>query len=239
MGLMKEREAIVEGIFYPEDREKLSDTVLTYIHSPNSNSSHRQPEAADVFGIIVPHAGYNYCGEHTGRAFSRVAGKQVETVLLLGPVHRDPEEGIFLSESEQFLSPLGPVNVNQEINEELLSTSTIIIRNDIPHLEEHSLEVQLPFIQILFPKAAIVPVLMGTPSPGTIHALARALDVVLPDRLDSTLVIVSGNASTFIEKTRAEESAETFRNCVEKVEKHSFSGKTGLGRKLSQRRECR
>ena len=149
-------------------------------------------------GIISPHAAYEYSGEVAAAAFRAASARRIETAVLLGPVHRDPTNELVLPESASFQTPLGTVAVDQELVEELMDCGTRFRRNDIPHLEEHCLEVQLPFLQLLFPRAAIVPILMGTPSLANVRLLASALQLLISRDPSSILLVVSANMSSYL-----------------------------------------
>jgi predicted class III extradiol MEMO1 family dioxygenase len=178
---LKIRAATVDGLFYParaEELRSLLDELIAGCTTPRGRAA----------AIIVPHAAYQFSGRLAAAAFQAAADRKVERVVLLGPVHREESAEIVLPESEAFRTPLGDVMIDQELVEELESSSTRIIRNDIPHLEEHCLEVHLPFVQQLFPAARIVPVLMGTTTAALTRILATALRLCLASRLSSTFL---------------------------------------------------
>jgi AmmeMemoRadiSam system protein B len=187
---LKIRAATVDGLFYParaEELRSLLDELIAGCTTPRGRAA----------AIIVPHAAYQFSGRLAAAAFQAAADRKVERVVLLGPVHREESAEIVLPESEAFRTPLGDVMIDQELVEELESSSTRIIRNDIPHLEEHCLEVHLPFVQQLFPAARIVPVLMGTTTAALTRILATALRLCLASRLSSTLLVVSANMTSY------------------------------------------
>ncbi|MDR0708557.1 MAG: AmmeMemoRadiSam system protein B, partial [Spirochaetaceae bacterium] len=108
-------------------------------------------------------------------------------------------------------TPIGELPVDFELGLELASCSTSFIINDIPHLGEHTIEVQLPFVKHCFPEASIVPVLMGS-NPGAsrlalISGLAQALKLVFESRLASTLFVISTNVSIYDDKKHDDEEA--------------------------------
>jgi AmmeMemoRadiSam system protein B len=118
-------------------------------------------------------------------------------------MHHSREEGIFLSNSHSFQTPLGDIPVDREASEWLESYSPLIKVNDIPHLSEHSIEVLLPFVKYCFPRAAIVPILMGGKRVQYIRVLANALRAVLQPEMESTLFVVSFNLAVHSGKTAA------------------------------------
>ena len=94
--------------------------------------------------------------------------------------------------------------------------STRFIKNDIPHLEEHSIEIQLPFVQYFFPKADILPILIGKPSQANITMLARALETVFAETFDSTLIVISSNLCAYSNEKEASHSVELLFDLIEK-----------------------
>lgn len=190
----------MDGIFYPADKAELTELIVRYL----SESS----ESAGKAGAIVsPHAAYEYTGRHIASAFRSAEGRSIETVVIIAPVHREPDDAIFLTESASFMTPLGPIAVDTELTHDLETCSTRIYRNDIPHLEEHAVEVHLPFIQHLFPKASIVPILMGRTSVANSRLLSNAIRTTFDGRFDRTLIVVSSNLSTHGVESEARNSA--------------------------------
>jgi AmmeMemoRadiSam system protein B len=193
----KVRAAAVDGLFYPDQAEELGalldELMAGCVGAPGRAAA-----------VIAPHAAYQFSGKLNAAAFHAAAGRKIEEVVLLGPTHREEVGEILLPESELFRTPLGDLAIDTELVEEMVSSSTRIIRNDIPHLEEHCLEVHLPFVQHLFPGARIVPALMGKTTPALIRILAAALKLCLAPRLAATLLVVSANMTSY--PCRKEES---------------------------------
>jgi AmmeMemoRadiSam system protein B len=201
----RSRTPVVDGLFYPEEPKILKARIRSWgIDSDSGRGGHG--------GIILaPHGAWELTGRIAGAAFASVTGKkkfraEASKVMLLGPVHRDSRGGLYLSDSAYFETPLGSIPVDQRLTRELGSCSTLFEINDAPHLAEHSLEVLLPLVKHCFPSAEIVPVLMGGSKPSLISALARALNLVLKNRMTKTLLVISTNLSANMdpEKARAE-----------------------------------
>lgn len=200
------RKPIVDGIFYPAQKEVLEAKVEELLAGAPDPSADVQPPKA----IVVPHAGYNYTGELAALGFKAVSGRDIETVVLLAPVTRDAQDGLFLCDYDAFGTPLGPVPVDTAATAALLAHKGRFTVNNFPFLEEHSIEVQLPFIQYIWPQAQIVPVHMGRQNPGTVKQLAKALKAVFGPTLDKTLFVVSANASPYLQRNLAEEYQAAF-----------------------------
>jgi AmmeMemoRadiSam system protein B len=210
-GEVRTREPIVQGIFYPDSGSELAKDVTRFLAESGEQFS-IQPGAT---AVISPHAGYTFCGTFIGSAFLAAEGRKVDTVVLLAPVHREPEDAIYLTESKYFATPIGTIEVADEIVSELEACSTRIFRNDIPHLEEHAIEVQLPFIQHLYPDARIVPILMGRATETNVRLLAKALDLTFDENEETTLYVVSSNLTNHTEGDAAFESVTRLMGFIE------------------------
>ena len=201
------RTPIVDGIFYPADKEALEAKVVELLDQAKA-----APGKAGA--IVVPHAGYNYTGALAAAGFKSAMERDIRTVVLLAPVTRDAQDGLFLCDYSAFQTPLGAVPVDQVLCKALLEHKGRFAVNRFPFLEEHSIEVQLPFVQHLWPEAQIVPVHMGRQNPGTVKQLARALQEVFAPCMESTLFVVSANASPYLQRALAQEYADTFLSLV-------------------------
>ncbi|MDR2134513.1 MAG: AmmeMemoRadiSam system protein B [Treponema sp.] len=184
------RSPVVGGMFYPEDKAG----VLSML----SGSSLAPGRGGQAAALVAPHAAWEISGSIAEDALSAAAGRsahELSWIVIMGPIHDTREEGLFLSDSHSFRTPLGDIQVEREISEEIASCSTLFETNDIPHLREHSIEVLLPFIKYGFPGVKIIPLLMGNPRPALVSALAKALRVVFEPIMDHALLVISSNLS--------------------------------------------
>jgi AmmeMemoRadiSam system protein B len=196
------RPPLVDGLFYPARREALAaqiDELLARSATPRGAG----------FAIITPHAGYEYAGGVMAAAFRAIADRRVRTAVLIGPVHRDPDNTISLPESAAFSTPLGPVPVDEEAVSALLASDPMYRRNDIPHLEEHCLELQLPFLARMFPDVSIVPLLVGAGGRHAVEVLSRTLASLFAGRADTTVFVATANMASYMtgNDTQAENAA--------------------------------
>jgi MEMO1 family protein len=200
-GRVKLREATVAGIFYPDDPAELESRIIPLLSAA---------EARSAVAILSPHAGLDYSGDLSAAAWKASVGRDVETVLILSPIHRAEEACICLPESDVFDTPLGSIPIDRRLVEELRDCGTIFDENDIPHFEEHGIEVQLPFMRMLMPSASLVPVLMGKPTAAAVGALSTALDLVLEPRKEKLLVVLSSDLGSSSDDEEARSLAERF-----------------------------
>jgi AmmeMemoRadiSam system protein B len=227
----KIRSPVVGGLFYPENKKEAVRHILSF--------GLERGKGGCAQAIIAPHGAWAISGKTAAEAFSAAAGrlknadgtKGISTVVLLGIIHKHCEEGLYLSDSFQFKTPLGNLPVDQELSEELCSCSTLFQVNDIPHLEEHSVEVLLPFVKYCFPEADIVPVLMRGSRPSLVSGLARSLRIVFDSLKEETLFVLSMNLSSDKSENEAVSRAE---KCASLIRKNDFQGfedaleKTGI-----------
>ncbi|WP_304226640.1 AmmeMemoRadiSam system protein B [Gracilinema caldarium] len=205
----KRRTAVVAGIFYPETEAEIRKALQTYRSMQDETEV-----ASDPLVLIVPHAAWDIAGPLLARAFNQVKNRSITQVVLIGPLHEWHEEGVFLSDSSVFETPLGDISVNLDKVDELLSCTTALEINDIPHLAEHSLEVLLPWVQITCPGASIVPILIGAFRTSHIHSLSRALEISFGEELDKTLFVITTNLSAHYDDNEAFEQSRLFLELI-------------------------
>jgi len=183
------RPAAVAGSFYPSQPERLRAMVRDFLAWAPAGARGGAPKA-----VIAPHAGYVYSGPVAGSAYARLGlgRERITRVVLLGPSHRVAFAGLAVSGAEGFVTPLGVVPVDQEGETGLLDLGPVRVVA-AAHAYEHSLEVQLPFLQMVLGPFALVPLVVGDASPDTVAAVL--------DRLwggPETAVVVSSDLSHYL-----------------------------------------
>lgn len=200
------RSPIMDGLFYPEDRAE----ILAYME----NLGLKRGKGGLARAIVAPHGAWEVSGSLAGAAFTcaggRIGSRSPSRVVLMGPIH-DKKEGIFLTHSDSFQTPLGDIAVDLEASGWIESYSPLFQVNDIPHLHEHSIEVLLPFVKYYFPDASIIPILMGRPREQYISVLAGALRAVFEPVMDDTLLVVSFNLALHSNEDAAHDIADDCR----------------------------
>ena len=154
--MAKIRQPAVAGTFYPESPDALERAVRGYLEAAEP-SSHPAPKA-----LIAPHAGYVYSGPVAGSAYASLAARreEIRCVVLLGPAHRVAVRGLAAPEVEAFTTPLGRVPLDRERLERVLALPQVVT-SDAAHAFEHSLEVELPFLQTVVGDITLLPVAVG------------------------------------------------------------------------------
>ena len=187
--MIEVRPPAVAGRFYPGDETKLSEAVRGYLEASDlAPAVDRSPKA-----VIVPHAGYVYSGAVAATAYVRLAALRdiVRRVVLIGPAHYVPMRGLAACAARAFATPLGEVPVDRAAIEGLRELRLVALRGDA-HEPEHSLEVQLPFLQVTLNDFAIVPLLVGDATYDDVRAVI--------DRLwggPETLIAISSDLSHY------------------------------------------
>lgn len=178
------------GTFYPADADVLRATVDDLIASATRPGMDRRPRA-----LVVPHAGYLYSGPVAATAYAALVPwrNEISRVVLLGPAHRVALRGLALPSVEAFRTPLGDVAIDAETRASLADTMDVVV-DDLPHALEHSIEVQLPFLQRVLDEFTIVPFVVGRADTSSV---ANLLDVFWD--ANATLVVVSTDLSHYEE----------------------------------------
>jgi AmmeMemoRadiSam system protein B len=180
------REPLVAGIFYPASAKELDDRIISLLDKVDAPPGH-------CSAIISPHGSLEYSGSIAARAWKAVSARDIGTIVILSPFHRNFEPGIFLPQLHSFALPSGELHVDRALVRELIHSSTEIQANDIPHFEEHSIEMQLVFATRLYPTALILPVIVGSCEAKTLDSLLANLHFLLGDRIASTLFVLTSN----------------------------------------------
>ena len=183
------RPAAVAGLFYPDDPATLKRTIADLLASAVVTASSQPPKA-----LIVPHAGYIYSGPVAASAYARLDALRgrIRRVVLLGPTHRVYVRGLALPEAERFATPLGEVPLDRE-GMQRLARLPQVTRSAAAHAQEHSLEVQLPFLQQVLGDFQLLPLAVGE---ATAAEVAEVLEAVWGD--DETLIVISSDLSHFL-----------------------------------------
>jgi len=181
-----------EAAFYPADAALLLDLVDGLLARARASLRESPPEVSPK-ALIAPHAGYQYSGPVAASAYARLEPDGIERVVLLGPAHRVPVRGLAAPSADAFATPLGPVALDVPA---LAAVARLpqVHRSDPAHAFEHSLEVQLPFLQRVLGSFVLVPLVVGDAEP-------EEVDEVLEALWDGreTLVVVSSDLSHYLD----------------------------------------
>ena len=187
------RPSPIAGTWYPGDAVKLADSIDRFL-----SIAKVQPVKGDIKAIIVPHAGHRYSGGVAAYAYKVVREKHPKTIAVISPMHQFYPGRLLTSAHDAYETPLGQVIINHDLVRQLsqaLSTTLADGLMPITRDQEHSLEIQLPFLQRIYPDGFyLLPVMLRDQSAVTARALADALFTVLPE---DALLVASSDLSHF------------------------------------------
>lgn len=178
------RDPVVAGQFYPADPTELAKDVQSRLQ----NAPAKMVDG-HVLGLVVPHAGYQYSADIAAAGYKQVEGQQYDVIIILAPSHRDRFRGATIYPGSAYNTPLGSVPIDKKIAQELVNQSDQITFSEVGHRAEHSLEVQLPFVQTLLPNTPIVPMVIGFIDWSGCQSIAKALAKSLKQK--NPLIIAS------------------------------------------------
>jgi AmmeMemoRadiSam system protein B/AmmeMemoRadiSam system protein A len=219
------RKPIVAELFYEKDTDKLDKQIDRYLQ----NVKQKALPSGEILALIAPHAGYVYSGQVAAHAYRLVQAKDYKTVVIIGPSHRYGFEGCSIYSKGAYQTPLGTVEVDEVLASDLSKVSGFEYVPEA-HQQEHSIEVQIPFIQKTLPEAKIIPVVMGFQSRRTIVTLAHALSTVLPGK--KALVIASTDLSHLLSKQKATETDSGTISLIQSFETDSLITKLERGENI-------
>ena len=182
------RPAALAGSWYPGERSQLRDGVDSFCAA---NAPVDLP--GRLFAIIAPHAGYRFSGRTAGAAYIQIRQRVFNRVVLLGPSHRGAFRGFSIMDVDAFRSPLGDVPLDRDVCKTLRGHKLHVSNDPLQRLE-HSLEIQLPFLQRTVGDFSLVPLMVGSLNSGDAASIAAALKPYLTER---TLLVVSSDFTHF------------------------------------------
>jgi len=216
----RRRRPAVAGLFYPEDPAELSAAVRRHVRGA------RDPGGPPPVAVIAPHAGYVYSGPVAGSAYARVASLagRVRRVVLVGPSHRVAFRGLAVPSADVLETPLGDVPVDRDAAERLVALPQVVERDDA-HAGEHSLEVQLPFLQEVLGALPVLPLAAGT---ATAEEVAEVLDALWDP--PGTLFVVSSDLSHYEDYETARRRDEATSRAIEALRPEALDADSACGR---------
>ncbi len=221
------RKPVVAGAFYDGNKDALSARIDAYLN----NVKDLPAITRDVQALISPHAGYIYSGPTAAYAFRLVQGKPYDTVVIIGTSHQHGFDGCSIYPRGGFETPLGVAAVDEEMASRIAKSSGFSFVPEA-HTKEHSVEVQVPFIQKTLQEAKIVPIVMGYPSRRTVYALGNALGETLKSAGKKILIVASTDMSHYLSKEDANAVDSKTINLIEKLNTSAIIDKVGAGENM-------
>jgi AmmeMemoRadiSam system protein B/AmmeMemoRadiSam system protein A len=185
------KEPAVAGSFYPADKKVLAATVSAFL----AKAAGTRP-VGELVALVVPHAGYVYSGQVAAYSYDQLRGRGIDTVILIGSAHTSGFAGASVLTKAAMRTPLGDIPINRKIARSLVNEEALVLDAPGPFEKEHSLEVQLPFLQTVLKDFSIVPVLTGIQTGETFaHLSAKLGEIVRKHK--NVLIIASSDLSHY------------------------------------------
>lgn len=184
------REPAVAGQFYPADPKGLTEQIDEFLAA-----APKEKPAGAILGLVVPHAGYIYSGPVAAAGFKQLEDQNIETVILIGNSHRAYFEGAAVYDKGYFKTPLGEVEIDADLAKKIIAENKKIKADVSAHQYEHSLEVEVPFLQRVLKNFRILPILLGSGTQEDVEVLARAISKNISGQ--NILVIASTDMSHY------------------------------------------
>jgi len=214
------REPAVAGLFYPDDPLLLQQQV-------DSLLAQAAPQGAAPKALIVPHAGYVYSGPVAASAYQQLAPlrEQIQRVVLLGPAHRVAFSGLAASSARYFATPLGMVRIDQRAMDPILELPQVRVLDEA-HREEHSLEVQLPFLQtVLNSDFGLIPLVVGDAEP---EQVAQVIELLWGG--PETVLLISSDLSHYLDYGTARRLDTATSHAIEQLNPQAIDYQQACGR---------
>lgn len=181
------RKPVVAGQFYPATPTLLKKQLSKFIDEEVSKE--------DVIGVVSPHAGYIYSGEVAGLTFSKV--KLADTAIILGPNHTGSGRAFSIVCEGRWQTPLGEISIDSELANLILSKSENLSEDSTAHIHEHSLEVQLPFLQYLKSEIRIVPIVLSLGKIAIYKEIGQAIAHSLGELKREAIIVASSDMTHY------------------------------------------
>ncbi len=201
------RQAAVAGQFYPENKGELEKMIEEFL------SQAKPPEiGGEIFGFLLPHAGYFFSGQVAAYGFKTILRKSFDTIIIVGDSHYERFDGVSVWAKGEWETPLGKVGIDEDLAQKILSASRRFFPRESAHLWEHSVEVQLPFLQKTLKDFKILPIIFGSEN----EDWELLSEVILKNTKGKrVLIIASADLSHYLSYEKAKEVDEkTLKNVL-------------------------
>lgn len=181
------RNPVVAGQFYPGSPDQLKSVIEALID--------KNAAKEDVVGLLMPHAGYIYSGAVAGATISRVRFK--DTFIIMGPNHTGSGQPLSIMTEGVWRTPLGEMRIDSELGKQILASSRHLEEDDAAHYNEHSIEVQLPFLQYFSSDVRFVPIVLASANRAVYKEIGQEIARVIKDSDKGVVIIVSSDMTHY------------------------------------------
>ncbi len=221
------REPVVQGMFYPGNRDKLTRMISTFL----LNAKPKIQKDKELLGLIVPHAGYIYSGLCAAYAYKLLKGNKYDTVIVLGPSHYTMLNGSSVWAKGEYKTPIGDLKIDEEAASYLQVKGREVEFYQVAHMQEHSIEVQIPFLQyILKSNFRLVPIVIGNQTYDYCMKLADTLYDLMQKNKKRYLIIASSDLSHYHSDNVAKRMDKYIINLIEDMKKEELTKAVDTGK---------
>ena len=204
------RPPAVAGQFYPDNPKELAALVEQYTREPN------QPGKIHAKACLVPHAAYVYSGHVAGAVFSRIV--LPKRIIILGVRHYPRGEPLAILSAGKWRTPLGDACIDEDLAKRVCAACPALREDEVAHRSEHSLEVELPFLQALDPEFTFVPIAVGTIRFQELANVGEGLARVLAESGENILVVTSSDMNHYEDDERTRQKDRQAIDCMLSVD---------------------
>lgn len=219
------KEPAVAGSFYPSDEKTLREIVDSFLARAED-----QQVNGKLIALISPHAGYQFSGQVAAYAYKHIMGREINTVILICPSHYKAFNGASVYAKGGMRTPIGKIRINEKIARSLINEKANVSLYPEAFEKEHSLEVQLPFLQRTLKDFTIVPIIIGSPTKESFeHLTERLTDILRKD--EKTIIIASTDLSHYHDYETAVMMDRKIIDAIERMSLEDIEGylRTGEG----------
>ncbi len=214
MGKSNVRKAVVAGQFYPSNRQELNLQIGSFIN--------KKADKINARACILPHAGYIYSGEVAGLTVSGLIIK--DTIILIGPNHTGYGAAFSIMTEGSWQTPLGEIKINSELAKKILNKSRYLKDDPLAHTYEHSLEVELPFLQFCKERFEIIPISILSENLTDLKNLGQEIGSLIKESglADSTLIVASSDMTHYEPEKQAQKKDSEALSAIEKLDENAL-----------------
>lgn len=198
-----ERKPAVSGLFYPNKKEELLQTLKSLFLDSKFGPGALPPskERGKIYGVVSPHAGYVYSGAVAARAFYELSSSNFDTVIIIGPNHYGIGTEVGTMNEGSWITPIGKTRIDGELASEISDHCEIVKVDPIAHSRDHCIEVQIPFLQYINKSATILPIILRDQDKNTSIELGKCIAKMIKNK--SVMLVASSDLTHYEPNDRA------------------------------------
>jgi AmmeMemoRadiSam system protein B len=198
-----ERKPAVSGLFYPNKKEELLQTLKSLFLDSTFGPGALPPskERGKIYGVVSPHAGYVYSGAVAARAFYELSSSNFDTVIIIGPNHYGIGTEVGTMNEGSWITPIGKTRIDGELASEISDDCEIVKVDPIAHSRDHCIEVQIPFLQYINKSATILPIILRDQDKNTSIELGKCIAKMIKNR--RVMLVASSDLTHYEPNDRA------------------------------------